>query len=183
MSTNSKGDPASDRAFRSNYRRKLLSPADWIGTADALLQTAQLLEEEVTAIWHSMREWHATKDKRKLKPDGLLSVYLMLVAFAVENLLKAALVGDFARDLREEFDSSEKLPALLRTHDLFKLATKAALPITVEEEIFSVFSLVRRFGPGVTLCRSPSAPCRVRKSFQMASFGPYLISAVKTSLD
>ena len=58
----------------------------------------------------------------------------MLVAFAIENLLKANLVEKFYREFRGEFDSSGKLPQLLRSHRLFELATEAGLKTGVEEE-------------------------------------------------
>jgi hypothetical protein len=102
--------------------------------AQGLLDSAELLEPEVALIWQSMREWHETKDRRKLKADEILSVYLMLVAFAVENLFKGALVRGFGSDLRREFDSTGKLPGLLKTHDLFALATKTGLRMEIEEE-------------------------------------------------
>ncbi len=127
-------NPEWDPVFKSNYRTKLLFPSEWVRKAQGLLDSAKLLEPEVVAIWDSMREWHKSKNKRSLKPDELLSVHLMLVAFAIENLFKAALVRDGGNDLRQEFDSTGKLPRLLKTHDLFVLATKTSLPIGTEEE-------------------------------------------------
>src|SRR6266487_4632962 len=123
-----------DPVFKTNYRASLLSSSSWTKKADALLDSARLLEPEVAAIWESLREWQATKDRRELKSDEILSVYLMLVAFAVENLLKAELVRKFYSEFRQMFDSSGKLPALLKTHDLFVLATQANLSMEPRDE-------------------------------------------------
>ena len=92
------------------------------------------MEPEVVAIWESFRESHVAKDSRKLKSDEILSVYLMLIAFAVENLLKAELVRKSYSEFRQIFEASGKLPPLLKTHDLFMLAREAALTIRLEEE-------------------------------------------------
>lgn len=145
MKSDREPNPEWDPVFKSNYRAKLLSPSEWLRRAQGLLDSAKLLEPEVAAIWESLREWNETKDKRALKPAELLSVYLMLVAFAVENLFKAALVRDFANDLRDAFDSSGRLPDLLKTHDLFLLATKTGFLMGAEEE-----DLLRRLARSAT---------------------------------
>ena len=58
----------------------------------------------------------------------------MLIAFAVENLLKAELVRKSYSEFRQIFEASGKLPPLRKTHDLFILAQEAALTIRLEEE-------------------------------------------------
>ena len=99
-----------------------------------MLDSAHQLESEVAPIWEALRDWHETKDRKKLKSDEILSIYLMLTAFAVENLLKAELVRKFHGSFQQQFDSSGKLPPLLKTHVLFVLAKKAGFSMGVEEE-------------------------------------------------
>jgi hypothetical protein len=129
-----KPNPEWDPVFKSNYRTDLLSHSSWVRKAEGLLDSASLLEPEVASIWASLRERHKATGSSKLKSDGILSVYLMLMAFAVENLLKAELVHKFHSKFRQMFDSSGKLPPLLKTHDLFILAQKAGLSMGIVEE-------------------------------------------------
>jgi len=129
-----KPNPEWDPVLKSNYRTDLLSHSSWVRKAESLLDSASLLEPEVAAIWASLRERHEARGSSKLKSDGILSVYLMLMAFAVENLLKAELVHKFHSKFRQMFDSSGKLPPLLKTHDLFVLAQKAGLSMGIVEE-------------------------------------------------
>lgn len=145
MKKNRNPNPEWDPVFKANYRGKLLSSESWVKLADALLDSAAKLELEVAAIWKSFREWNETKDRKGVKSDEILSIYLMLVAFAVENLLKAQLVRKYYDAFKEEFDSSGKLPALLKSHKLFSLAKKADLSIGLEEE-----DLLRRLSRAAT---------------------------------
>jgi hypothetical protein len=123
-----------DPVWKAGYRTNLLSIETWIRMADSLRDAARLLEPRVTEIWESLRHWNETKDLTNLKSDELLLVHLMLMAFAVENLLKAELVRKFYDMLREQFDSSGELPPLLKSHRLVTLATTAGLSIDPEEE-------------------------------------------------
>jgi hypothetical protein len=134
MKPNREPNPEWDPVFKSNYRAKLLSRADWIRKGQALLESAKLLEPDVAAIWKGLREWHERKHTKELKSDEILSVYLMLVAFTVENLLKARLIQKCYHKFRDEFESYGRLPPLLKTHDLFPLAKEAGLSIGTEEE-------------------------------------------------
>ena len=134
MKRKHKPNPEWDPVFKANYRAKLLSSDSWTRVANGLLDSAHQLEPEVAAIWKGLREWHETKDRKKLKSDEILSIYLMLTAFAVENLLKAELVRQCYHEFKEEFDSSGKLPPLLKTHDLFTLAKRVDLSMGSDEE-------------------------------------------------
>jgi hypothetical protein len=69
-----------------------------------------------------------------------MPTYFMLLAFALEDLLKAALIRRDLEQLRDRVASTGKLPRKLSTHDLFALMTELGVePSDWFEEI-----LVRR---------------------------------------
>ena len=58
----------------------------------------------------------------------------MLLAYAVENLLKAAAVARNGTSYRTEFAAKHAFPQKLKEHDLVKLATFVKLVFSTEEE-------------------------------------------------
>lgn len=58
----------------------------------------------------------------------------MLWSFAVENLLKAAIVRKDSKALMEQFQKKNKFPSKLKSHKLVDLVKEAGLAITLEEE-------------------------------------------------
>lgn len=134
-----KPDPAWDRVHFSNYRMTLLSADHWRRHANALLRAAELVEAEVREVWQHNMTWlknNELRTPRKMRPRAseIFGVHFMLVAFVVENLLKAALVRRHQHELRTAFERSGKLPTELKSHNLFVLARKAGIAVDVETE-------------------------------------------------
>ncbi|MEO8682953.1 MAG: hypothetical protein ABI665_28155, partial [Vicinamibacterales bacterium] len=77
--------------------------------------------------------------------SGALGVHLMLVAFGIENLLKAALVRARSSDLANQLEPSSGLPRELKTHDLTKLARLLSFDLDLDEE-----GLLRRLARAAT---------------------------------
>ena len=69
-----------------------------------------------------------------LVPDHYQGPYFMLLAYAAENLLKAAAVACNGPRYRAEFRAKLKFPKELRNHDLVKLAQFVQLSFSMEEE-------------------------------------------------
>ena len=86
-------DPKWRQVDATFYRSTLLSVDAWKKRADELLAVARLLEPQIHDIWTRMREW--SSDPASVRPPrrDVFGVYLMLVGFAVENLLKGVLVS------------------------------------------------------------------------------------------
>ncbi|MBA4159739.1 MAG: hypothetical protein H0X65_20025 [Gemmatimonadetes bacterium] len=61
-------------------------------------------------------------------------MYFMLVAYAMENYLKAALVQRHARTWKPEVERSGKLPQALKNHDLVELAQQVGFTLDLPEE-------------------------------------------------
>jgi hypothetical protein len=136
-------DEGTRQEIRSElYRRLLLSSAGWIRKADDLLYAARQLEPSVRSVWESRLAGAARGGSC---PAGVLGVHLMLVAYAIENLLKAALVRRPSHDLRRQVERSARLPRQLATHDLSRLAKSLRIDITPDEH-----GLLRRLARAAT---------------------------------
>lgn len=128
-----KPDPEWDHVYASNYRSTLLSGQQWLIQANALLHAADLLDPEVRNVWQHNMAW--LKDQT-LRPQStaIFRIHFMLIAFAVENLLKGAIVTGATSHVRDEFERTGKLPGVLKSHDLFELAQKVSFGKSREDE-------------------------------------------------
>jgi hypothetical protein len=122
-----------DYLLRTNANR-ILSPFAWIKVAKELLSAAALLEEPVLAWWAEAQG--RFRDRRPGFPDSppLHRVYLLLVAFGLENLFKSRVAVTLSHDERFETLARGAFPMRLKTHDLSKLAALASFPQTKEDE-------------------------------------------------
>ena len=138
--------------YRSNYASTLVSQSDWKRHAEALLAAAALVEPRVIEVWRHNSEWLRCREERDpnteylySKPTEVFAIHFMLVAFAIENILKAALVRQNYWQYREEFEKTGQLPKALRKHELFKLAKQIGLHLSDEQE-----DLLRRLARAAT---------------------------------
>jgi hypothetical protein len=115
-----------------SYAVSLLSCNAWLAKAEELLGAAALLELQVLAVWQSRR---ASSESIGL-PAGILEIHLMLLAYAVENIFKAALVKARTQEFRDEFERTSRLPNELRKrgHRLIDLAQSVGFNPTRDEE-------------------------------------------------
>jgi hypothetical protein len=137
-------DSGWDEHYRQTFRRNLLSPGEWLETADGLLEVLNEMAPSVRAAWGRNVEWMESQRKqvpygRSLPPDEVFGVYLMIGGFAVENILKAAMVARRHTEFAGLFDKDGKLPAPLKSHALFDLAKSLSLELTDTDE-----SMLRR---------------------------------------
>lgn len=132
--------PADDwtPVFRSNYRSELLRSDAWVRKADGLIEIASGLVPRIRRYWRATKTWirahEAGERPPKLPTDTVCGVYLMLSAYALENLLKAYFVAVDREKLAAQFESSGGLPKRLGTHDLFKLAKAAGFQVNLQDE-------------------------------------------------
>ncbi len=81
-----------DRVSLSNFSSKLLDSREWFSTATELVSAAEILAPHVIDWWDSLHEW--SKDSRKIFNEyGYHSLFMMLYAYAIENLCKGYMVG------------------------------------------------------------------------------------------
>jgi hypothetical protein len=112
-----------DGIFRAHYRIKLLKPSAWKEKAEELIAVAESIEPAI--------------DEHSETPPfhALNAAYLMLVSFAVENLLKGALVARnrdrYKKDMLQTLQ--RRFPEELKKHDLLELSEMLGLVFTEEE--------------------------------------------------
>lgn len=137
-------DPEWDPVTRSNYRSRLLDPDSWLQTSDRLLAVARLLEPRVARYWKATVAWLSDQSVRLPRPD-VRSVHFMLMALALENLFKAAMIaqniprlGVFTQPREssyyKEFERTGELPHDLRSHSLFQLSKRVGLQMSLDDE-------------------------------------------------
>jgi hypothetical protein len=115
---------------RKTYAEQVLDPARWIASAQDLLTMARLVEHDLRTRW---RSFATTSD-----PDGttIHTVYLMLIGFAVENLLKSRIVKYDRKLWRTRILKDGRLPKELKeNHNLVALARRAHLRLIVNDEV------------------------------------------------
>jgi len=122
-----------DYVHRCNFEMAAFSANNWIAKARNLFESAKRLEPEVVRVWESYRE-KAKNMGAALLPDHFQGPYFMLLAFATENLLKAAAIARNGSQYKGDFSTSNKFPRELQNHDLAELATLVGLSYSVEEE-------------------------------------------------
>lgn len=122
-----------ERVHRSNFEAAAFWDMHWVRKARDLYETARKLEPDITQVWESYRA-RARGEASPILADHYQGPYFMLLAFATENLLKAAAVARDAYKYKEEFRRTLKFPRELTKHNLVALAQKVDLKFTREEE-------------------------------------------------
>jgi hypothetical protein len=131
-----------DRIIRRNFESDVFDTSKWLRQSDGLMAAAELFEPTIEKQWQIYRTFDG--DLRKLPSWDARAVHFMLIGFAVENLLKGALVFSHVptngvmyfrtySPLYGEISQGD-LPALLKNHDLVELALRLELELTPEEE-------------------------------------------------
>jgi hypothetical protein len=113
------------------FTERLLDTAAWIRKADELVAAARLLALEIRAQWAEL----VTEDGHVVHTSGRADVqgaFFVLVAYAIENLTKAALIHREKAQFRNRLLKS--LPAFLSSHDLTHLAGKAGFSMSIVEQ-------------------------------------------------
>src|SRR5436190_23184820 len=106
--------PAPGDVDREFFCRDLLDPWQWMRKADALNGSAAKFEHELNEAWTNV---HVSFFAWRMI-DVALPVYLMLAAYAVENILKGMLVLENRSTYEQYVNLHLKLPPGLKGHDL-----------------------------------------------------------------
>ncbi|GEM_PF-1948382 len=105
------------------FRSRVLDPDTWVSTAMGLMEAAKQLEPEVQTFLAPTGKARPCTNSWRLWKDEIVAVYFMLMSYAIENLLKAHITKKYIKTLKIAVD--DKLPKLLKGHDLYKLAKRA----------------------------------------------------------
>jgi len=136
-----KNKPQPHQALQAiQFSERLTDTRLWIEKADELISAANLLEAEALKYWSEIKIENnqiAGIPKRK----NVQQAYFLLIAYALENFLKALLIHQNQKTLKGRL--LQKLPGYLLSHDLIKLSSKARFNISVSEE--ELFCRLSRF--------------------------------------
>lgn len=115
------------------FHERLHDPRSWLSVATRMLVSAGLLEPYVNDHWRTDLGSLDNECPGPTSRSDVQLVHFMLVAMALENLFKAAIV----RDLSGTTDSgihTTKLPSDLKSHDLIQLAKRAGYSPRADDE-------------------------------------------------
>jgi hypothetical protein len=122
------------------YLEGLLNPRLWVAKADDLLEASKLLEPHLRQFWSvittNANEGQLEKGSEhpSTLPPNVHGPYFILVSYALENLLKALIVGQRNDEISSQFIQTGRLPTLLKEHDLVRLSKEANMVVDVKEE-------------------------------------------------
>jgi hypothetical protein len=119
---------AKEPQLMARYSEEVLRTELWISKADNLLSAATLLETRIDDFWDAVRRGETPRGNF----GDAYGPYFMLIAFAVENLCKAALIHRRFGELKKA--PLRRLPKFLVGHDLLRLIKAMGLSITLAEE-------------------------------------------------
>jgi len=120
---------------------KLVCESDhWLWIAQYLYAAAEKLEPEINRLWrHLHNSLFVTPDQiadpGPFQATHFQRVYLMLIAYSVENLFKGYLVKAQKSQLFDEAFENGELPRSLKTHNLLALASQCPLNLDPDEQL------------------------------------------------
>lgn len=127
-----------DPLMSIQYSARLSDWKQWENKADELLEAAYLLEPHVREYWNIVTtdfkegKYSDPPKTPHIPPYNPQSIYFMLVAYALENLIKVIILRQQQNELRGHLIS--KLPKMVKCHNLRHLFKEANIPVTVFEE-------------------------------------------------
>lgn len=122
-----------DQSHRNLYANKVLNSKKWIEIAEELLAAARILEPYVEEWWLNRRKY-AQKKKRFFRYN-YHGIYLMFVAYAIENLCKANVISSLTQEEKIKIKKEGTLPKIIKSHNLPELVKQIGLKTTIKEEL------------------------------------------------
>ena len=135
------------------YQERVLNPYSWINQADELIKASKKLEPSIKKYWSTASKYFDPNKGTYSPPAGfkpkrpLQATYFMLLAYAIENYLKAILVAENKEKYNQAILHKRtlgNLPEDLKKygHDLIQLARESKLSCT-EAELSLLIRLFR----------------------------------------
>jgi hypothetical protein len=124
-------------SIRRAYARSVASFQSWQRTSAHLFHAATRIEAEVLSSWNAYFAPKPYKSFEQRREDvmgmQLHDTYLMLVGYALENLLKAAIVKSDTRKIFDQTIARGVLPKELNQHKLHELSLLAKVRLSSEQ--------------------------------------------------
>lgn len=123
---------------RERFKREFLDDSRWKCIAMDLLASAAALRPKVMEFWAEAHEAMKIAKRGEGLPSipsaGIVGVYFMLTAYALENLLKAIIVEKERHELEKQLEKSSAVPNAMKTHNLRDLAALAGVLLDAMED-------------------------------------------------
>jgi hypothetical protein len=154
------------------YAQLICEPDHWLRIAQYLYAAAEQLEPKIDSLWKSKFDSSLPLSDRlaldQFEPQNYQRVYLMLIAFAVENLFKGYQVKTRKPEFLERIMRNGELPGELNKHDLRALAARCPIRLTSDEESI----LHRLYGHAWWIGRYPY-PTKAEDYFTFTDSSPF----------
>lgn len=103
------------RYYTDEFISKTLDETLWIEKAEHLLEVASFIEPRINEMWSRVQDGEFVK-------EHYITIYFMLVSYALENLLKALYIKLNKDSVKREVEEKQQLPKAIAGHDLYRLA-------------------------------------------------------------
>ncbi len=106
--------------LKSEFARKASDPWCRVDSAQSLFFAAQQMELRIHSMWHSIHESISKNEKPSdvVQTANYRAVYLMLIAFCMENLFKNSIAHQQKESIKRECLDTGRLPKQLKMHNL-----------------------------------------------------------------
>jgi hypothetical protein len=131
----------------ARYTKDITNPRAWADRGYDLLEAARLLRPLVLEYWEAFDAFTQGHKPIQLPARNPHGIYFMLVAFALENFLKAHLVSIKAPAIETAVAHAPVLPKVLKDHDLVRLAGNVGLRLSEADK-----ALVIRLSKSAVWC-------------------------------
>jgi hypothetical protein len=123
--------------LKQNFARTVSDPESWVSIASQLIYAASKFEADIASLWQPILkpDKPGVTDFSAYEIDALhlQDTYLMLLGFAIENILKAGIVKKNATSFHESALSHARLPSELVNHNLTRLAELACSDLAPDD--------------------------------------------------
>ena len=114
--------PGESQPVLRHYARQVANYRSWQRLSAHLFHSSKIFEPELKVFWNTPIELNQSSSKESGLLDQrmmqLHDTYLMLVGFAIENLLKAVIVRNGSKSIFALTLRTRRLPRYLDKHDL-----------------------------------------------------------------
>lgn len=169
------------------FSENLANPELWIGKAEELLVAARILEAYVVRYWSKVRVGKDGRLTRLPRGKHVQGPYSLLIAYAIEDYLKALLVYKNQGRFRNRLLSD--IPSYIKTHDLLQLGRDVGMTFTIiEEDLLVRLSRNSLWAARYPVPTGPTGVAAVRqfsdgKTYLTAYFGPEDVDRIHRFLD
>jgi hypothetical protein len=121
----------------SHFAKLACTPSLWFHLAHRLRTTANFILPQINALWEQIESTQNLdqniEDSKLTDVTSYLSVFMMLSAYAIENMMKGYLTKIYQNELLKLTTEGGKIPKMLKTHQLIDLADRCHLQLEEHE--------------------------------------------------